>query len=207
MAELHVVKIKQNRMYRKVKGEGTFEYFPFDRVYLIPQKEVSIVKKLFKYSFIMTVNPQIISVLDYLSITRTRHIGHYRNDAELEWKKPPKDALKFLENSDHIMVVPTYAYQSRNTERHPIRLAYVITAAIHAAHNINVKLPTVILQTPRGQVPLMCSACTEIPAYYANTCTPGRAICRSKINIPTLKLDETFQVTHQKSITEGGSIK
>jgi len=207
MSQIHVVKIKQNRMYKKIKGGGSFEYFPFDRVYLLQPKQTSIIKKLFKYSFVLKVDSQLTEILQYLTPIRTRHIGLQRNDADLAWKKPDSNPLAFLNDSTWLMVVPTYAYKSKVTDKHPVKLAYVITAAINTIHNLKVQLPTVMLQTPRGQVPLMCSACTEVPTYYAGKCTPGRAACRAKMDIPTLELDNTFKETRQQSIDEAGAIK
>jgi len=208
MHQIHVIKIKQNRLYSKNKdGSPSFDYFPFDRIYLIPKNQSPMIPQLFKYSFIIKMNSHITSALRSLVYTRTRHIGLQRNDEELAWKAPPDDPFTFLKDSTWLMVIPTYAYKSNVKEKHPVRLAYVITAAMNALHNVKVKLPTVTLQTPRGKIPLLCSVCTEIPAYYANKCTPGQHDCRRKMNVPQLRLDKTPKGTRSASIEEAGAIK
>lgn len=198
-------------------SKQTFDYFPFDRFYLVPTTHPKVAYGLFRYSLIMKVNDVVKRSLNQVRFDSRRHIDIRRNDQELEWhhtkdKRVPE--ITDMSEGDWLLVVPTYL--ARNKEIDPeskkpitrkVRLAYTLSAAVQDIHNIDIPMPAVMLHTPKEDIPILCAICKHIADYHANKCTPGQSQCRRNIELTRLPVDEDFRETIETSIKGGGEIE
>jgi hypothetical protein len=215
MSKIHCVKLKQLRLYGDT--QNTFEYFPFDRFYLVPKTDRKIAFGLFRYSLIMNVDDVIKASLNNIRFDTQRTIDIKRDDARLK-RTPVKDAklpfLERLQEGEWYLVVPTYLVRDREIDpggskviTHKVRLAYTMSRAISALHNLHVRMPTITLHTPKNNIPVLCAICKRVADYHANRCTPGQAWCRKHIELNRLPVEDDFRKTIESSVRGGGEIR
>ncbi|RKY28656.1 MAG: hypothetical protein DRP83_00350 [Planctomycetota bacterium] len=214
MAEIYCVKLKQLRLDG---GTQTFEYFPFDRFYLIPKTHRKLATSLFRYSLILKVDDVIKKSLNRIRFESQRKIGLKRDNDALKWQRITDGNLpeiKEIEEGEWLLVVPTYLArdkeidpESKKPVTRKVRLAYTLSHAVSDIHNLSVPMPTVFLHTPKEDIPVICAICKHVADYHANKCTPGQARCRRNIELTRLPVDEEFREVVETSIKGGGEIE
>lgn len=214
MTDIHCVKLKQLRLY----GTGhSFEYFPFDRFYLVPKTHRKIAFGLFRYSLIMNVDDILKKSLSNIRFESQRTIDLKRDNERLKHTRVDNGdipLLKDMQEGDWYLVVPTYLARDREIDpeskkpvTRKVRLAYTLSKAVSDLHNLKVRMPTVTLHTPKDNIPVLCAICKHIADYHANKCTPGQARCREHIELGRLPVDDDFKETIESSIKGGGEIE
>lgn len=215
MTEIYCVKLKQLRL--NGNAPKTFDYFPFDRFYLVPQSSRKLALSLFRYSLILKVDDVVKQSLDLIRFESRRDIGIKRNNTELSYKNnrgEPVPEIADLKEGEWLLVVPTYLArdkeidpESKKRVTKKARLAYTLSAAVSSIHNMRVPMPTVMLHTPQENIPVLCAICKNVANYHANQCTPGQSVCRRNISLSRLPVDEEFQEIIETSIKGGGEIQ
>lgn len=213
MTQIYCVKLKQLRLYEN----GTFDYFPFDRFYLVHKDHRKIATNMFRYSLILRVDDVIKKALNNIRFNSQRTIDVPRNNSQLKYQKldgstPPE--IDKITEGDWLLVVPTYLArdkdidpESRKPVTRKVRLAYTLSRAVQDIHNMNVPMPTVMLHTPKDNIPVLCAICTHVADYHANKCTPGQSRCRRNIELNRLPVDDDFRQTIETSVKGGGEIQ
>jgi hypothetical protein len=214
MTEIHCVKLKQLRLNG---GGNTFEYFPFDRFYLVPKTHRKLATGLFRFSLIMKVDDVLKKSLGNIRFQSRRDIGLKRNNQKLKWERTQTGKIPLIENLEEgewYLVVPTYLARDKEIDpetRKPVtrkvRLAYTLSQAVQDIHNMKVSMPTVILHTPKENIPVLCAICKHVADYHSNKCTPGQARCRRNIELTRLPIEDDFRETMEASIRGGGEIE
>ena len=214
MTEIYCVKLKQLRLYGNAQA---FEYFPFDRFYLVPKTHRKVAFRLFRYSLIMKVDDILKRSLNDIRFETQRYIDLIRNNERLKRSNVPEGKIPLLSNiqeGEWLLVVPTYLARNRDIDpesKKPVtrsaRLAYTLSHAVTDIHNLKVPMPTVTLHTPRENIPVICAICKHVADYHANKCTPGQARCKRNIELSRLPVDDDFRETIESSIKGGGEIE
>jgi hypothetical protein len=207
--DIFCVKVKQLQLGPK----SSLDYFPFDRVYIVPAEQRDIALKLFRYSIIMDMNTVMYDALVAMRYSYVNKIPINRPAIPnpVATTTLPEDVKQFKEG-DWLIVVPTYLQEvpiAAHRDKPPTiktRLGYTLTRSITHAHNLQVKLPTMMLHTPKKDVPVICAICTHVPDYYVNTCHPGSSKCRKWIDLTNLPVDTQAREWLTKSIMYGGEI-
>jgi hypothetical protein len=179
MSQLYCVKISQRRL------SGTpFVYFPYDRIYLISKNDQHLIKKLFKYCFILPVTAEILTALGRLTIKQFRKIPCQKGQ---RLTNVGFSNILTEINESWLLVAPTYVKKVWDKTTQKIiksSLDYIFTHALgNLRHNTSAKLPTIRLQTPTRDIPILCAICSSIGDFYANDCSPGQYSCKINADI------------------------
>jgi hypothetical protein len=179
MPEIICVKIAQ----RALPGAGGYQYFPYDRVYLMPQELRPTAIRMFRYFFELELDAGLLAALNHLSIAHERKITVERNDVQLQGKDSGK-----IPNIGHPeawrLIVPTHIKGRRREEKSEAAaeeavLMYQFSKVLRrsATSNSAASLPRISLHTPYRDIPLFCAVCTKILDFHDNKCTPGKGTC------------------------------
>jgi len=204
------VKIAQ-RMLRHPKQRLTYDYFPYDRVYLAREKLAPVFRKTFRYYLSMPLNKELLDALNGLQVNTIKESPILRDD--LRRKGAPgkyHDNFKSLVRNHRgwIMIVPTHVksiYQDPKNFKNPYasRVGYLLSNAIQKGHNDKAVLPRVTFYTPDRTIPVLCAVCKSLPLYHAAKCTPGTSSCKQNIE-SELSLDSEFYQMSRRSVEEAG---
>jgi len=186
MSNIICVKISQRRLkYPKGTVSVKYHVFPYDRVYLVPKELNGIAKRLFRYSFTMPLDRDLVAALSALSVAYLSELPVKRIDNKplFKFKDNP---IKNIIQDDFLnwnLVVPTSIRVIKDSENARTELRYIVSRAVTIKGvNGTAKMPPIVLSTPRRITP-MCSVCANLPAYYAGDCEPGRSSCHSNADI------------------------
>jgi len=191
MTQIYCVKIHQTRL-RKKKADNplhSFDYFPFDRVYLVPTSQQEMAFSLFPHSLITPLSTSLYHALQGLNLEYRRNITIPRSTLlEYEYISYEHQGLgKNITLTPHewLLVIPTYIVfnKDKTTNRSFPQLAYSLSRIIIDLHNLNTNLPAITLHTPKKNIPAVCAVCKHMSRYYANGCSPGRSICRDSMQL------------------------
>jgi len=215
MTEIYCVKLKQLRLEGRVSE--SFDYFPFDRFYLVPADHKPLALRLFRYSLIMKVDDVVKRSLGLIQFTRRRTIGIKRNNSELAYSRVPGTGIpeiSAINEGEWLLVVPTYLARDKEIDPESnkrvtkkVRLAYTLSQAVSSIHNLSVPMPTVTLHTPIENIPVLCAICKNVASYHANKCAPGQRACRNGISLNRLPVDDEFRETIETSVKGAGEIE
>lgn len=186
MPSIICVKIAQRKLpegEKQASGQKhSFDYFPFDRGYLIPPDAVERIPQLFRAYMVMDLTETLHAALNGLSFTGVFHATVKRNF------KPPQQgkSMNILKGlCDDVagwkMVVPTFLWNEYDVTKSKYlnsTVGYVLSAAVGAQHNTKAELPRITFVSPHQTFPLMCVACLKLPDQLAGNCTMGTADCR-----------------------------
>ena len=162
---IHCLKINQSALK-----------FPFDRIYLLPNDQKNLVKRLFRYSLSTPLTGQIREDLRTLNINKTHVIERLRGSLT---GKNTNTSLDIMIDDRWLIVVPTYLIPVTKDPEHKgaYRLAYMFAQNVTQSNTFNTERPRVQLQTPIKTVPFICAICAALPAYYVNECSFGTTEC------------------------------
>jgi hypothetical protein len=137
----------------------------------------------------MPLTRALITQLTAVDYAQTRNISLARKNSELEWTKPGDNSFPKLTTS-WLMVIPTFFYTNRELGlpdetllSGEMRLAYSLSRAVGCSDNLDLRPPTIMLHTPRRNIPFMCAVCKHIADYHAGNCTPLRDQCRNQLQL------------------------
>lgn len=204
------VKISQ-RILHHSKYTPTYDYFPYDRVYLAREKLAPAFRKTFRYYLSMALDKELLKALNALSVDTIRESTIERDDYRRQGSEgKPEDNFKTLIRNPKgwILIVPTHVkskYKDKKKFKNPYasEVAYLMSRVIQRGHNDNVRMPQISFYTPDRVIPLLCAVCKNLPGFHTNECTPGRHTC--KLNIESeLPLDSEFYRNCQRSLEETG---
>ncbi len=210
MTDIYSVKIKQLRLSTWQKqNTGGFDFFPFDRMYLVREKNLKKLRKLFRYYLLVEVDGPFREAIQSIVVQQVRDVGIKRDDEALKWSPVAHDSrydqLTFLNRGKWTAVIPTFANRPEKKGQ-PITLAYTISNAVAAIHNMRAHLPKVSLQTPHKLIPAICAICVNAADYYANTCSPARGVCKEKIKISNVPWTDDFKRNVEESVIGSGEV-
>lgn len=187
MDKIICIKIAQKviRYPKHEKQKNPYEYFPFDRVYLVEKQNTDLVKRLFRYYFLIPLDRELFHALTTIQVqeTSTSTIAR-RNKKETETISLVDNIANFL---DWNIVIPTtYTLKHKAADGALVmKLQYILTRATRrATRSSKIKMPPIMLHTPVRES-LLCSSCSELPSFYAGDCTPGQRSCYVNADICT----------------------
>lgn len=184
MPNIICVKIAQRMIpsNEKLTPKHHFDYFPFDRGYLIPPESTAYIPRLFRAYMIMDFTEELRAALNDLSFTRVYHDTVHRNFNAPQPGKA-RDVLDGLcdNPADWKLVIPTFLrnkYSVKSQTYVHAAIGYILSHAVGINHNVKASLPRISFVTPPRTYPLMCVACLQLPEQLAGKCTIGTAKCR-----------------------------
>lgn len=210
---LYCVKIKQLQLRRT--ATNTYDYFPFDRVYLLPKDKKKLALKLFRFSLLMPLDDRLREALEQVHFTKQYQLDSYRNDKHLEgttFGAPDSfDMFTDIRQGDWLVVIPTYLARDRDINpdaqvpvSREVRLAYTLSSAVRRLHNLKAVMPAITLHTPTTNVPFICALCKHIAEYHSNQCTLGQSRCRERMRLNGLPIADDARQMLEKSVKGSG---
>lgn len=183
---IYCVKLRQKKLSRT----GNFNYFPFDRFYLVPKENRPLADKMFRYFFYMELSDEMVTAIggfNYESLRLIPAVGRPTVARGVEEEMAP--LWRDLHAGEYVMIVPTYPQRTRqkaepDSTEAPAIPAYYMTQALKGKDNVNLLLPQIGIHTPKRDVPLICAVCRNYTGYCENECSPGRGTCKDNIDIP-----------------------
>jgi len=200
MTEILCVKIAQ----REIKGGTGYQYFPYDRVYLVPRELRATVFRMFRYFFEMDLDNDLLAALTLLKVTHERTITVDRDDKKLEGKREGDELTdRVVCPEEWLLIVPTHIKgrkkeDKRESAKEESVLMYRFSKVLQrsSASNAKARMPRISLHTPYKEIPLFCAVCTRILDFHDNKCSPGKGMC-SKNAETILPADAYFhEISH-----------
>ena len=192
LQNIYCVKLRQ----RKLVGKNTkLDYFPFDRFYIMKQKDEKLARSMFRYSFSMEITEPLQHAINGIQVEQYRRIPIKRNDKVFGYTNN-NFHTNFFESRDisvgdgsWMLLVPTHIRtrkeeQKNKEEKLVSYVGYVLSRIIRLSyHNKKELLPAVKLNTPKRTLPLLCVYCLKITDFYAGNCNPGQKTCNETADI------------------------
>lgn len=209
-------KIAQSRLPKPKNEAHSFQYFPFDRVYITPMEFFPALPRLFRYFFYMPLDEEMFNGLNALSVTSMRTIPVMRDDEKFKPQvfdeKQKTGVLRRLIKSpaSWTLVVPTHIKgRFRKDKMKSIleasQVVYTFSKILKpSSRNPDAKMPRIALHTPHRDIPVSCAVCDHLPSFHAGDCTPGRGNCVHHANIE-LPPDDHFRQIVWQSAKETGN--
>jgi len=206
------VKIAQRKL-RHTKTRPAYDYFPYDRVYLVRTKIAPIFRKTFRYYLSMPLTKDLLHALNSLNVSDIRESTVIRDDNRRAGS-PGRAQDNFQDRNlvrnpkGWTMIVPTHVkskYRDTKNFKNPYasEVVYLMTRAIQRGHNNQVSMPQIAFHTPNRVIPLLCAACKCLPQFHTGECSPGTHKCREQIE-SELPLDSDLFRNSMRSIEEIG---
>lgn len=199
---IYHVKIAQRNL---LCSDPTLDYFPFDNVYIVHRKDEHLVHRMFRYYLVMNYSDVIAKMLEHLWVEQEKTIRVHRDDIAFEGQTvEDKNQFKISNSDDWLLVVPTHVNPRRRAgSKIPTfaEIGYLMSSVITSSHNLGINLPSIALQTPDIEIPLLCSICANLPNYYDGKCLPGTLTCRNNAKTK-LPLDLDREHSFNKSAEE-----
>jgi hypothetical protein len=204
MKSIVCFKIAQRKLPQDGKTSSEkhgFDYFPFDRGYLIPPDATQYIPRLFRVYMLMDLTSPLLAALNELSFARVFHDTIQRNvNAPQQGKS--RDALNGLCDTPQgwKLVIPTFLQNAYSVEKRKYVSAsvrYILSVIIGTGHNAQAALPGITLVAPHYTYPLICVACLRLPEQLAGNCTFGTAECRNSKDFE-LPVDTLTKVPEEK---------
>lgn len=179
---MNIICVKIAQRILPITKTHRFNYFPFDRGYLVPPEATEYLPRLFRAYMVMDLTPTLHAALNDLSFTQVYHDTVRRNPLPPQPGKPHQ-ILKGLCNdpADWKFIVPTFLwneYDAKNNKYIHATIGYILSHAVRVGHNAEAELPRITFVTPHQTYPLMCVACLQLPEQLEGKCTIGTANCR-----------------------------
>lgn len=184
-----------------------FDYWPYDRTYLIHNDDFHIAPHMYRYYFHMPLTPRLLEVINHIEIEAYREITVDRNDEKLKYAKGNfRGQFAWIDNPEEWRIlVPTHVKgRYKNKKAVASFLEYISTKAIQSdSHNQTIELPQIALHTPQREIEFFCAICTNLPQFHDGECRPGTHECKIKIDT-SLPFDDHFRKALRKSVEEAG---
>lgn len=212
------IKIAQSRL--PVSGSGTdahtYQYFPFDRVYVTPMEFFPALPRLFRYFFYMPLDAETFNALNAISVESIRTLPVARDD---EKSKPQvlEDKRKFgvlrrliKSPASWTLVVPTHIKGRFKKEKmkailEASQVMYTFSRVLKGSgsRNRSTIMPRIALHTPHRDIPVACAVCDHLPSFHAGDCNPGRADCAQHAHVELPPDDHFRQIVWQATAETG----
>ncbi len=202
--KIYCIKISQ-----KYITDPQFDYWPYDRSYLIHKDNFHIAPFMFRYYFYMQLTPEMLRALNNIEVKAHREITTIRNDSKFEYVRGSSTGqFNWIENAtEWFLMVPTHVTgMYRDKKAVASLLAYISTRAIKQEHhNKKVELPQISLKTPTRDIKFFCATCTNITNFYEGDCKAGTSSCKLHVDAE-LPFDENFRLALKRSAIEAGGV-
>lgn len=187
---IYCIKIRQRKLPKTLK----IDYFPYDRLYLIPKEDRKMADRMFQYFFYMDLSDDILKALIAYHYAHLRLIPALGRPTTVRGVTSELTPIwRQLTADNFVLIVPTYPQCTRSKTRSktkpgaedsPVVPAYYMSQALRANYNQDRIFPQIGIHTPNRDVPLLCAICKNYLGYSENECSPGRKSCNDKIEIP-----------------------
>lgn len=200
--KMYCLKISQKMLHLP-----NFDYWPYDRMYLIHIDDFHVAPLMYRYYFHMPLTPKLLEVLNRIEIEAHREITVSRNDAKFNYiKGKSAGQFQWIDNPNEWRIIsPTHVRgKYKNSKAVASLLEYVTTSAIQSHnHNEKIELPQIALHTPKREIGFFCAICANLPQFHEGKCRPGTHQCKLKIDTE-LPFDDHFRRALKKSAEEAG---
>lgn len=213
------IKIAQARLPREAKRSGThsYQYFPFDRVYVTPMEFFPALPRLFRYFFYMPLDVESFNALNDLTVESVRTLTVERDDEKskpqaLEDKQKTGVLRRLIKSpASWTLVIPTHIKGRFKKDKmkailEASQVMYMFSKVLKGSYgrNANTMMPRIALHTPQRDIPVACAVCDHLPSFHAGDCNPGRGDCAKHAQI-VLPPDDHFRQVVWQASTETGN--
>lgn len=200
--QIYCIKINQ-----KLLQDAKFDYWPYDRSYLVHKDNIHIAQHMFRYYFYLPLTSGMLTALNKIEVNNHRHITVARDDSQFKYVKGEvRGQFNWIEDpTEWTVIVPTHVKgRYKNNVAVASFIEYVTTKAINSDyHNRKIELPQISLHTPKREIEFFCAICTNLPNFYHGECGPGKQSCKRNIDTE-LPFDDHFRKALKRSVEEAG---